>query len=265
MDEEKRAEEEYDFILELEELPDIQELKKRIEVGNLELNLSVIQKELQRLYQLNPDDMITKFKLMWFSKYFKDNKGLDRLRTVNNLIMKDVQGEERLNRAKSQETIIDFLVTNNIKTIEELKELNQIESLSPIEHEKLLLNRYEKQTPPPHFTIKLEVLQLKQLYTGLTESGFLPIDTDLKAFEYVFGVCAKPKDFNGLNWLKGRQYLRELLTPIKLPAITPAEMNRLVPLYFIYKGKRAELPHDRPHPERIDSKAIVRILKEATL
>lgn len=209
MEEEKRAEIEHDFILVLEKYPYIQELKKRIEVGNLELNLSVIQKELQRLYQLNPDDMTTKYKLIWFGKYFKGIKGLDRLRTVNNLIMKDVYGEERLNRAKSQGTMIDFLVTNNIKTIEELKELNQIESLTPIEHEKLLLNRYKKPIIPPQFTGLYTQEQLLKLYTGLTNGSFLPKDStgaDFKSFCYILGD-GKQEDFKYLDWIG---YIKDL-------------------------------------------------------
>ena len=211
MKEEKKAELEHDFILALEKFTYIQELKKRIEVGNLELNLSVIQKELQRLYQLNPDDMTTKYKLIWFDKYFKGNKGLDRLRTVNNLIMRDVHGEERLNRAKSQETIIDFLITNNIKTIEELKELNQIESLTPIEHEKMLLNKFEQLNImlPKQLETKLSSdNQRGTLFDLLSETKF--IDADKDSFIYIFGG-KKPHPFKPIHWNFGANALFELL------------------------------------------------------
>jgi len=203
MDKEYMADTLYDFILELEKLPYIQELKNRIEIGNLEMNLKDVQKELQRLYQLNPDDITTKYKLIWFIKYFTADEGIVRLRAINNLIMKDVYGEEHLNRARSQETMIDFLVTNNIKTIEELKELNQIESLTPIEHENLLLNKYQKSTKPLNFTCIFTPDQLKLIYDGLTEGKFLPKDTtgtDFKAFCYIFG-SGKKEEFKHLNWI----------------------------------------------------------------
>lgn len=60
-------------------------------------------------------------------------------------------------------------------------------------------------TPPPHFTITLSENQLLKLYTGLTENGFLPIDTtntDFKAFSYIFGGNGDKANFKPIMWIK---------------------------------------------------------------
>lgn len=165
---------------------------------------------------------------------------------------------------------IEYIKTQEIRDVWKRDGLSQLKRYLPSIESKIILFRPitppPKVTPPLYFTRLFTPDQLKLLYNGLTTGGFLPLDTDPEAFNYVFGVSDKPKDFNGLGWLKGKQYLRELLTPIKHPDIILAELEKLVILYFIdRKGKVIKLAKNKEYPIRPDSKAIVRILKEATM
>ena len=127
------------------------EMKKRIEVGNLEYNVKIIQKELERSIQENPDDRITQYKQIWlaYNYYIKDDDSLKRIRTVNNLIIDDLpMGKELIARGRSQKSINEFYVENGIYTTKELIEINDIESLTEskaIKREKLILEKLDKE------------------------------------------------------------------------------------------------------------------------
>jgi len=133
----------------LDNLPYIIEMKRRLEVGNLEYNLKIIQKELERSIQKNPDDRITQYKQIWlvYNYYSKDDDSLKRIRTVNNLVIDDLpMGKELITRGQSQKSINEFYVKNGLYTIAELIEINDIESITEskaIEREKKILEKLD--------------------------------------------------------------------------------------------------------------------------
>jgi hypothetical protein len=75
------------------------------------------------------------------------------------------------------------------------------------------------------------------LFEQLKEKEFIPNDTNINYFKYVFGGTQIPdneKPFEKLIWNKSKQLLRELLTneKIKEANIRVAEIERQVPSYF---------------------------------
>jgi len=187
-----------DFVLMLGKFPYIIDLKKRIEVGDLEYNLSLVQKELERSIQINPEDIITQYKRIWFTfNYFtEDDDSLKCIRTVNNIIMDELpMGKELITRARSHTTLNDFYVKNGIYTLDELFEINEIDGITgsnAIQHEKKILEKMLQDN-------------LKDVDFNKIKHNFPTIDkkynTD-KIYNYfflgVFAVC-KLDSFN--NWL----------------------------------------------------------------
>jgi len=276
MEETKMKHEAWEFIFyhanSVKNEPYILEMKVRIQNGDVEFNILKEWRRLRVEYNMFPQyPPLGKLHWLLVNYIFGKPKRLKAI--IESDINTKPIGDIFLNSVKSQEAIIFYMLDKGLLDIVNFKEEIEIFKIGFPDDKvvkfseraliKYLISRTTSKTPPIIRSFTTD--QLKQLYTGLTAGGFLTIDTDRKAFDYVFGACDKPKDFKGLNWLQGRQYLRELLTPIKHPDVKIADLERAVPLYFICKGKMAVLPNDRPYPERPYSKAIVRILKVATL
>ena len=208
-----------------------------------------------------------------FYVYFdlEQEKRVEALQEEKETLYLKKWNEAKFNGYKTQEAFIDNEVTTlENRYIEQMQDVPILKQWIDFLKEKKESSKGKTETntkkEPPHFTRVFTSDLLQQLYTGLTTGKFLSIDTDKSKFDYVFGACDKPNDFEGLKWLKGKQYLRELLTPIRHPDIILAELEKLVPLYFIDKeGKGINLAKNKVNATRPDSKAIVRILKEATM
>ncbi len=112
------------------------------------------------------------------------------------------------------------------------------------------------------FHTRLNNTQRSLLFELLVDGGFIPKDTDKDDFIWVFGGMNGNNLKSKITWLKNKQLLRELLTPLKPLDIKSAVYERFVPLVFINdKGNPIALAKNKPVPSS-DSDLIAEIHKK---
>ncbi|WP_430972642.1 hypothetical protein [Sunxiuqinia rutila] len=112
------------------------------------------------------------------------------------------------------------------------------------------------------FRTRLNNTQRSLLFELLVDGGFIPKDTDKDDFIWVFGGMNDNNLKSKITWLKNKQLLRELLTPLKPLDIKSAVYERFVPLVFINdKGNPNALAKNKPVPSS-DSDLIAEIHKK---
>ncbi len=118
--------------------------------------------------------------------------------------------------------------------------------------------------PPLQFTKTLSKTQQNYLFKQLTESDvFLSkSSTDYDSFCFVFGNSKEPEKFIPLVWQpNSKQFLRDLIEPLKHPDIKKADLERVIPNLFIdIKGKPIILPKNKVLKNRPEYKKIMKFL-----
>lgn len=104
--------------------------------------------------------------------------------------------------------------------------------------------------------------QRQLLYDLLVKDNFIPVETDKDGFKWVFGGMNNKYTSYKIKWLKNKQLLRELLTPLKQPDTQMADIERIVPLIFINADDNAiNLANNKPVLSQ-DSDKLSEILKK---
>jgi len=128
---------------------------------------------------------------------------------------------------------------------------------------ELITNSKSDNTPPPiQLTRTLKSTQQEYLFNKLIEKElFLPKNTNIESFCYVFGGCVKPDNFEALEWRHNMQTLRELIVGLKNPNIKITTHQYPIPPYFKKDGKIIKHLPGNKEIKTTESKKIAEYIK----
>lgn len=120
--------------------------------------------------------------------------------------------------------------------------------------------------PPPRLQTNLTNNQRGQLFIELVKGGFIP-NENLNCFKWAIKAISEddtkaPEKWMPIEWKKAKQLLRELLEAIKSDEIIKAEMERITPALFSYKGKSLKLAKNKVKPGDPNHKKLMRNLED---
>lgn len=93
---------------------------------------------------------------------------------------------------------------------------------------------------PKTLKTKLTTEKASILFVWLKVNGFISKEADGESFLWIFVGEHKPKCFYPVEWIPSKQLLRELVIPLR-HNLTVTEVEKIVPLNFIKKGKPLKL------------------------